>query len=60
MVKKKPVAKKAKKPTPVKKAVRRAIKSKVSPAEALAKWYGAYTYTRCDVDRISNRARISR
>merc|ERR1712164_191610 len=38
--KKKPVAKKAKKPTPVKKAVRRAIKSKVSPAEALAKWYG--------------------
>ena len=64
-VAKKPVAKKtpvkkAKKPTPVKKAVRKAIKSKVSPAEALAKWYGTYASwsTRCD--RISNRARISR
>ena len=46
VVKKKPVAKKAKKPTPVKKAVRKAIKSKVSPAEALAKWYGAYAFIR--------------
>ena len=46
VVKKKPVAKKAKKPTPVKKAVRKAIKSKVSPAEALAKWYGTYALSR--------------
>ena len=59
VVKKKPVAKKAKKPTPVKKAVRKAIKSKVSPAEALAKWYGTYACVHAR-DRISNRARISR